>query len=116
MKAEHDEAQTLRDVRTLPMATRAKLNLGSAVFQPPDHDIVSWSRSSKAALIWDFFWLDGDPEDLSCNAEKYYGATACGCQGSALWEGAFRHFVGLQFRRVNLFVDGAEQFRDDVLL
>jgi acyl-coenzyme A synthetase/AMP-(fatty) acid ligase len=62
MKAEHDEAQTLRDVRTLPMATRAKLNFDSAVFQPPDYDTASWSRSSKAALIWHSSGSTGIPK------------------------------------------------------
>ena len=62
MKAKIGEVQTLRDIKALPMATRAELNFDGAVFQPSNYDTTSWSHSSKIALIWHSSGSTGIPK------------------------------------------------------
>ena len=62
MKARMEEVRALREVKTLPMITRAELRFDSGHFQPPNYDTTSWSRSSKIGFLWHSSGSTGIPK------------------------------------------------------
>ena len=62
MEAKMEEVQALRDVRTLPIVTRAKLYFDGVHFQPPNYDTTIWSNGSKVAFIWHSSGSTGMPK------------------------------------------------------
>jgi hypothetical protein len=51
LKAKVEEVKVFRDVKSMPMITRAKLNFEGAVFEPSNYDTASWSHSFKICFI-----------------------------------------------------------------
>jgi acyl-coenzyme A synthetase/AMP-(fatty) acid ligase len=61
-KAKIEEVQALRELKTVPMATRPELTFDGAAFQASNYETASWSHSSKIGFIWHSSGSTGIPK------------------------------------------------------